>query len=86
MEAGRPSREVVDGNIPSKKNSIEYTYDDNGKLIKQTEISGDGKTTSSTKFDRNGNDNTAQIKRIQQIKTEEIEQRVFVTYKFTLAL
>lgn len=55
MEAGRPSREVVDGNIPSKKNSIEYTYDDNGKLIKQTEISGDGKTTSSTKFDRNGN-------------------------------
>ncbi len=55
MEAGRPSREVVDGNIPSKKNSIEYTYDDNGRLIKQTEISGDGKRTSSTKFDRNGN-------------------------------
>lgn len=55
MEAGRPSREIIDGNIPSKKNSIEYTYDDNGKLIKQVEISGDGKTTSSTKFDRNGN-------------------------------
>lgn len=55
MQAGRPSREVVDGNIPSKKNSIEYTYDDSGRLIKQTEISGDGKRTSSTQFDRNGN-------------------------------
>ena len=46
---------LLTGNIPSKKNSIEYTYDDNGRLTKQTEISGDGKRTSSTKFDRNGN-------------------------------
>lgn len=44
----------------------------------------DYQMNSLNKLDRNGNDKTAEIENIQRIKTEETEQRVFVTYKITL--
>lgn len=44
----------------------------------------DYKMNSLNKLDRNGNDKTAEIENIQRVKTEETEQRVFVTYKITL--
>ena len=44
----------------------------------------DYQMNSLNELDRNGNDKTEEIKNIQKVKTEETEERVFVTYKITL--
>lgn len=44
----------------------------------------DYQMNSLNKLDRNGNDKTSEVANIQKIKTEETEERVFVTYKMTL--
>ena len=78
MQAGRPSREVVDGNIPSKKNSIEYTYDDNGRLTKQTEISGDGKELLQLNLTETVTNSSRQLPKMTKAKMKPMYNSLIV--------